>query len=224
MLDFLTSPGGGLLWDLFLLALGIFITVVILQRYFERQEEKRWRPARQDLYRRLFSHAGWLIRMLPDDVRTGGPQTEHRFGYRSVAGRVDPAFSRSIGRLKPERLKDVVEGLADEPTALEEFEKRLDETLSPSATILLAKDPGLSGRLADLREWMSSVEDFLEGYREIREAGREAGTDPGRRATSDVLRQACVHVKELIIEADRLRIWLAGYAEGIGPAGFDHRP
>jgi hypothetical protein len=60
MLDFLTSPGGGLLWDLFLLALGIFFTVVILQRYFERQEEKRWRPARQDLYQRLFSHANWL--------------------------------------------------------------------------------------------------------------------------------------------------------------------
>jgi hypothetical protein len=54
----LTSSGGNLLWDFFLQALGILFTVVILQRYFEEREEKRWRPARQDLYRRLFSHAG----------------------------------------------------------------------------------------------------------------------------------------------------------------------
>jgi hypothetical protein len=74
MIDFLTSPGGGLLWDIFLLALGICITVFILQRYLERQEEKRWRPARRDLYRRLFSHADWLIRMVPRDVRGGWPK------------------------------------------------------------------------------------------------------------------------------------------------------
>lgn len=35
MIDFLTSPGGGLLWDIFLLALGIFITVVTLQRILD---------------------------------------------------------------------------------------------------------------------------------------------------------------------------------------------
>ena len=125
--------------------------------------------------------------------------------------------------MKPERLKDVVESLADHPTALEEFEKRLDEILQPSATILMAKDPSLSGRLADLREWMFYVENILEGYREVREAGRKAGTDPGRRATSDVLRQACVQLRELIIEADRLRIWLAYHAKGIGPANPDRR-
>jgi hypothetical protein len=58
LFHFLTSSGGNLLWDFFLQALGILFTVVILQRYFEEREEKRWRPARQDLYRRLFSHAG----------------------------------------------------------------------------------------------------------------------------------------------------------------------
>jgi len=46
LVDFLTSPGGSLLWDVFLLALGIYVTVVILQGNFDRQEEKRWRPAR----------------------------------------------------------------------------------------------------------------------------------------------------------------------------------
>ena len=158
--------------------------------------------------------------MLPSDVREGEPQTEHKFCYRSVKGRVDPNFTRSIRRLKAERLKDVVESLADHPTALEEFEKRLDETLEPSATILMAKDPGLSGILADLREWMSHVANILEGYREV----RGSGLHPERGADPTIAKQACVQLRELIIEADRLRIWLAGHAEGIGPAGFDHRP
>lgn len=56
---------------------------MILQRYFEEREEERWRPARQDLYRRLFSHAGWLISMLPSDVREGGAQTGKEFGHWS---------------------------------------------------------------------------------------------------------------------------------------------
>jgi hypothetical protein len=54
LLHFLTSLGGNLLWDVFLQALGIFFTVVILRRYFERREGMRWRPARDDFYRRLF--------------------------------------------------------------------------------------------------------------------------------------------------------------------------
>jgi len=141
LIRYFLSPGGNLVWDVLLQALGIFFTVGILQRYFERQEEKRWRPARQDLYRRLFVHVGWLIRMLPSDMRTGGPEVERRFGYRSVGGRADPAFSQSIGRMKAERLTSVVEGLADNPTAFENFEDRLDEIIQPSTTILIAREP-----------------------------------------------------------------------------------
>jgi hypothetical protein len=214
LVDFFASPGGNLLWDIFLLALGIYVTVWILQRYFDRQEEKRWRPARQDLYRRLFAHAGWLISMLPDDVREGGPQTGQEFGHSSIRGRADPAFSRSIRRLKAERLREAVDTLADNPKALEEFEERLDQTLQPSATILMTKDPGLSGLLADLREWMTKFEYILKGYREARRshAALGMGTDP------PIAKQACVQLKEVIIEADRVRRWLAAHAEGIGPA------
>jgi hypothetical protein len=215
----LTSPPKDLLWDVFLQAFGIFFTVVILQRYFDNREERRWRPARQDLYRRLFTWAGWLIRMVPGDVGEGGPQTEHRFGYRSAKGRADPDFARSIRRLKAERLKDVVESLADNPKALEEFEERLDETLQPSATILMTKDPGLNGRLSDLRGWITEFGYILQSYRDARksQAALEMGADPA------IAKQACVQLKEAMIEADRLRNWLASHAEGIGPADPERR-
>lgn len=51
MVDSLTSPGGGLFWDILLLALGIFVEVVVLQQYFDRQGEKRCRSAKRYLYR-----------------------------------------------------------------------------------------------------------------------------------------------------------------------------
>ena len=77
LFDFLTSPAGGLLWDVFLAALGIYITVVILQRYFQDRENRRWRPARQYLYDQLYSDADWLLGLLPRDVRERQP----RVGY-----------------------------------------------------------------------------------------------------------------------------------------------
>ena len=152
----------------------------MLQRYFEEREEKRCRSARQDLYRRPFSHAGWLISMLPSDVREGGPQTGHEFGHWSVGGRADPVFSRSVRRLKAERLRETVDTLADKPKALEEFEERLGQTLQPLATILMTKDPGPSGVPADLREWMTKFEYILQGYREARRSHTALGmgTDP----------------------------------------------
>ncbi len=54
-----------MLWDVFLQVLGIFFTVVILQRYFEHREEMRWHPARQCLYQQLFIDADWLLGLLP---------------------------------------------------------------------------------------------------------------------------------------------------------------
>ena len=74
MFDFVAPPGGGMLWDVFLLTLGIYVTVWILQRYFDRQEEKRWRPARQYMYRQLDSDADWLLGSLPPDIRERQPK------------------------------------------------------------------------------------------------------------------------------------------------------
>jgi hypothetical protein len=221
MLDFLTSPGGGLLWDLFLLALGIFFTVVILQRYFERQEEKRWRPARQDLYQRLFSHANWLIKMLPSDVQGEWPSSAwYQFGQKSTGGRVDVAFSRSIRRLDAMQLKDVAEGLIDDPSLLEGFEQNVDATLQGSAAIFLARDPDLNRIVAELREWITRVKRILEACREVRGSGMDPAVYP---PVAPVSQQACVQLRELIITANIFQSWLAARADEIRPSGPDRR-
>jgi hypothetical protein len=222
MLNFLTSPGGSLLWDLFLLALGIYVTVVILQRYFERQEEKRWRPARQDLYQRLFSHANWLIKMLPSEVLGDWQQTKYKFGYGSGGGRVDPSFSRSIRGLDAMRLGDVVESLADNPKLLEDFEEYLDGTLQQSAAFFSARDPELHRILAELREWVTRVKGILEAYRESREAGISS-TPPSWPPRSTPFEQSCVQLRELIITANILQTWLAARADEIRPSEPDRR-
>jgi hypothetical protein len=220
LFHFFASPGGNLLWDLLLQALGIFVTVVILQRYFEHREEMRWRPARQDLYRRLFSHANWLIGMLPSDVRVGWPQTWYKFGYGSVGGKADPAFTGSIRRLQAMRLKDAVEGLVDDPSLLEGFEQNVDATLQHSAAIFLARDPQLNRILAELREWISRVKGILEAYREVRGSGKDPAKWP---PLSPVSKQACVQLRELIIEANILQSWLAVRADEVGSSNPDHR-
>jgi hypothetical protein len=112
-----------------------------------------------------------------------------------------------------EDVREAVDALADNSKAFEQFEDRLDEIIQPSATILMASEPGLSGVLADLREWMYYFENILEGYREVR------GSSSGK----DVAKQACVQLKEVMIEADRVRRWLAAHAEGIVPADRNRR-
>jgi hypothetical protein len=109
-----------------------------------------------------------------------------------------------------EDVREAVDALADNSKAFEQFDDRLDEIIQPSATILMASEPGLSGVLADLREWMYYFENILEGYREVR----------GSSSDKDVGKQACVQLKEVIIEADRARRW---HAEGIVPADRNRR-
>jgi hypothetical protein len=83
IINWLASPGGNLLWDLFLLALGIFLTVVILQRYFEHREEMRWLPARQYLYHSLFSEVNGLVELLPRELLEERPRAWYQFWDKS---------------------------------------------------------------------------------------------------------------------------------------------
>jgi hypothetical protein len=220
-IHFLTSPGGNPLWDILLQALGIFFTVVILQRYFERREERRWRPARQDLYQRLFSHANGLIKMLPSEVRGDWPSSAwYQFGQKSTGGRVDVAFSRSIRRLDAMRLKNVAEGLIDDPSLLEGFEQNIDATLQGSAAIFLARDPDLNRIVAEFREWITHVKRILEACREVRGSGMDPAVYP---PVAPVSKQACVQLRELIIMANILQSWLAAHADEIRPSDPDRR-
>jgi hypothetical protein len=212
MFHFLTSPGGNLLWDVFLLALGIFVTVVILQRYFDRQEEIRWRPARQYMYRQLLSDADWLLRLLPSDLREGQPEVEYGYGpRRGTDHRYGRDFGRSLARLNAARLSDVAEQFANDPTLLDGFKRSLNTSLAYTGVVVLAREPELNKILSELQEWMSGFEGNLKGYREARESGV-------RGAGSMAFKQACVSLKQMIIMGYRLRCWLAEGTAKIKPS------
>ena len=207
-----------MLWDIFLQAVGIFFTVVILGRYFEHREEMRWRPARQDLYQRPFSHANWLLMMLPRDVREDLRSAWYQFGQKSTAGRVDAALTRSVRRLDAMRLRDAAEGLVDDPSLLEGFEQNVSATLQDSAAIFLARDPDLNRILAEFREWITRVKRIVEACREARDSGRHPAGHP---PMPPYFKQACVQLRELIITANMLQSWLAAHADETRPSDPD---
>jgi hypothetical protein len=63
LIAWLSSPGGNLLWDLFVAGRGIIVTVT--QRYVDRLEERRWAPARTRAYARLFMRVSGLMSHIP---------------------------------------------------------------------------------------------------------------------------------------------------------------
>ena len=208
----LASPGGSLLWDLFLEALGILITVVILQRYLEYREERRWLPARQHLYQQLFEDADWLVGLLKEYRER--PLVWYRFGYSSYGSKdLDQPFAKRLYALRISALYDHVKTFTDQPDVLDDFKQTLDTHLAHSAAVFLAREPELNTLIARLREQISHFEGSLEIYREARESGK----DPAAFAGSSAIEQAGITLKELIISAYQLRAWLADHADSVEP-------
>lgn len=208
-----------MLWDVFLQAVGIFFTVVILGRYFEHREEMRWRPARHYLYHSLFSDADWLLGLLPHDMREGQPMAAYRFDQGSfLSQRYGSDFYRRLVRLRPLRLREVVGQFAEDPTLLESFKQSLDTSLGYTGGVFLARELELNRILGELRGWMSGLEANLEGYREV----LQSGTDPARVGGSTALEQACIPLRETIVTGYQLRSWLAQRTVAIEP--FDPEP
>jgi hypothetical protein len=63
LVAWLSSPGGNLLWDLFVAGCGIIVTEP--QRYVDRLEERRWTLARTRAYARLFMRVSGLMSHIP---------------------------------------------------------------------------------------------------------------------------------------------------------------
>jgi hypothetical protein len=210
----LASPGGDLLWDVFLQALGIFVTVVILQRYFEHREEMRWLPTRQYLYHQLFRDVNWLVSLVPRENQERRPQVSYRFGDRSYGtDNLDSSFAKDLWALDVSVLYGRVREFADRPGVLDSFKQELDDTLDHSAAVFLARESELSRLIASLREHISWFEGSLEIYREA----RESGLDPAAVTGSSAIKQAGITLKELIISGYRLRRWLAERADSVEP-------
>ena len=206
----LESPDGNMIWDILLQTLGIFITVTVIRRYLERQEEKRWLPVRQDLYSRLFSNADYLVGLLPPHYLPEPHKATYQFGYRRHTTYFFP--EEFIARVVNARLtvfEDRVRALAEKPEIMEIYQEELNKLLGPSAIVCLTREPELNRLITDLTEWISNFQGTLETYRHVLETGR----DPARRAGSSALQQACITFRGLMISGYRLRQWLAANAE-----------
>src|SRR5829696_7019759 len=163
LFHFFASPGGNLLWDVFLQALGIFVTVVILQRYFEHREEMRWLPTRQYLYYQLFRDVNWLVGLVPRENQEGRPKVWYRFGDRSYGtDNLGSSFAKDLWALDVSVLYGRVREFADRTDVLETFQQELDSTLDHSAAVFLAREPELNRLIASLREHIPWFEGSLE--------------------------------------------------------------
>lgn len=211
----LASPGGSLLWDVLLQALGIFFTVVILQRYFEHQERKRWHPARQQLYKQLFEDANWILASPAlSEYWEKRPDVWYKFGYVSYGRKqIDSSLPKKLQDLPYSALTQDVTALADEPELVESFKQQLDSTLGQSAAVFLARGPELNNLIGRLREEISTFEGSLEIYREARESGHNPAAILGDTA----IRQAGIALKEFMFAAYFLSKWLADHADGVKP-------
>jgi hypothetical protein len=221
IINWLASPGGNLLWDLFLLALGIFLTVVILQRYFEHREEMRWLPARQYLYYQLFDAANWLVGLWPRESSEERSPVWYRFGYISYsADELGSSFGREVSSAaNVPALYDRVRQFAEDPELLDSFKQDLDNTLAHSAAVFLAREPKLNVLISQLREHISHFEGSLEIYREAQESGHDPAAAVG--LGSSAIHQAGITLQMVILTAYQLRTWLASRADTVEPHPTD---
>jgi hypothetical protein len=194
---------------MFLQALGIFFTVVILRRYFQDRENRRWRPARRYMYRQLDRDADWLLGLLPPDIQARRPRGGYGFGTRgAIDHEQERDFGRSLTMMRPARLAAATEDFANNPHHLERFQQSLDYKLGYTGAVFLAQEPELNRILSELQGWMAGFEGDLKGYREARES-------VVRGAGSLMFDQACVRLKQMILTGNWLRRWLLAQATEI---------
>jgi hypothetical protein len=147
----LESPDGNMVWDILLQAIGIIITVTVLRRYFERQEEKRWLPARQDLYARLFSNADYLVRLLPAHYLPEPHEATYQFGYRGYTSYFFPEnFIARVVKARGNVFEDRVKALAERPEIMESSQDSLSELLGSSSIVFLTRDPELNRHISTI--------------------------------------------------------------------------
>lgn len=208
----MTSPGGGLLWDVLLLALGIFVTVFVLQRYFEDREKRRWGPARRYMYRQLDSDADWLLSLLPPEIQERKPRAGYGLGTRGpIDYEQERDFGRRLTQMRPAQLAAATEEFANDPYHLERFKRSLDAKLGYTGAVFLAQEPELNRILSELQGWMDGFEVELKFYREARKS-------VVKNAGSLVFDQACVRLKQMIFTGNWLRRWLLAQATEVEPS------
>jgi len=150
LIDWLASPGGNLLWDVLLQALGIFITVFVIQRWIEKREEKRWLPLKNVTYMLLFSTTEKLVRELSPHYHGESRVSIYYFGDRMSASSVPKEFGEKLLTTDSTRfIKRAKEITEQRPDLLSDVYQDLRADVA-RGSVALAREPELSKLLADL--------------------------------------------------------------------------
>ena len=211
LVNWLASPLGNLVWDLVL----VLATVALIPLVLAVLERRRWRPARQFMYSRLFRRADYLVGLLPQERRSNLGRAAYTFGpdsYSTNAFKED--FMDALTQMDASEFEERIRELARKPELMDSFERGLDDALGPWAATFLAREPELNRLISEVRERLSAFNAALERY-------RRAPTSTQSPSRSDfhvdTMEQAYLALYRLVLVAYELRRWLADQADRVDP-------
>ena len=216
LVAWLASPGGNLLWDLFVAALSILITITVIQRYFERLEKRRWAPARARAYYRLFMRVHGMMSHIPYHRRGNLGRINYRFGSHHVGGFDYASLMSELQEMDVREYGSVVEYWASSPEQLAEFERSEERLSEPELEVFLAREPELGRRLSELRERILQTSAALKSYR--RDALRGQSGHVVGSMYVDTMEQACLSLRRLVDATYDLNQWIIEQADSVGPS------
>jgi hypothetical protein len=201
---------GNVLTDVVLQVLWFLVTVTVVKWYFDRQEELRWLPAKQNLYVQLFITSTGIVDGLTKSARWEEPHPGvfipkgewemiwYRFGQASLnTFSMQDFYSMLTESMNKADFENVAKTYVERPELLEAHQDQLRRALGPWSDVFLGRDPELNRLVNDLDKRLSETAAKFKFY--------------GRG--SDTLEQVGVSLHILSHSAYALSSWLANHAE-----------
>jgi hypothetical protein len=236
-----SSPGGNLLWDLFVAALSILITVTVIQRYIDRLEERRWAPARDRAYYRLFLLTENLMRHVPYHRRTALRKATYRFGSQGTISAPDygKEFRQTVWEIDVREFEPAVEHWSSSPGQTEAFQRSVERLSDPEIAVFMAREPELGRAIGVLRERALQAASALRRYWHATSRGspsrasREYFNVEGAQkeaidrvldrmkvrrmgaAKEEAMEQACIALRQLVLATYDLHLWFIDQADSV---------
>lgn len=209
VVPWLESPGGNLLWDLLLQAAGIFITVVVIQRWVEKREENRWLPLKHRTYILLLMITDSLVLDLHPPKTDERQALYYYFGERAVVSSVTNEFGNKLMGLADDsfisRAKEII-ARYPQPREIYQNYKEFRETIG-WGSVILGREPELSNLVTNLDMALTTAVESLTSTLETADQDKE---DLLRRAEPIIL---AGYFKRVAQEAYRLNEWLKSKAD-----------
>jgi hypothetical protein len=221
MITWFSAHLGTVLWDLFLVALTIGITVFVIDRSIERREESRWVPARNRAYFRVLFVIPWLMNQVPDHRRSGLRRLIYRFGSHSVSSFDYGAdFMRAVSKMDLREFEPVVAYWCQSAEQITQFQQIVERLSEPEIAVFMAREPELGRLIGVIRERVLQTTAAFRLYYQDASEGRR-GRQVGLMHV-DTMEQACIRLREIVFAAYYLIRWLGDQADSVEP--YNPRP